>query len=207
MALKLKIISGSATLSADGLTFTNASSLTVTTDQVIKTPQYYFEMTFDNGNYKHLSFDVFSDGSNRYTGTFGFDVDHIAKTITYYLDGSLWRTVPYTANTIPQIKFYINESGANTANLGDTPYKYTSPKGFKKPDTTRERTMIEYKDKVYSIKGNQLIEFSGSLSIPYVEYGMPSETNLNVILSSKEYFLQGTTTVQLTEKPLSLMLR
>ncbi|MFA1738101.1 hypothetical protein [Lysinibacillus fusiformis] len=67
-------------------------------------------MTFLESNYKHLSFDVFSDGSTRSTGIFGFDVDHLTKTIDYYYNGTLWKTVTYTADTIPQLKFNINDS-------------------------------------------------------------------------------------------------
>lgn len=58
-----------------------------------------------------------------------------------------------------------------------------------------------YDRKVYSIKLNELIEISNTTDIPFIEYGMAAEQNLNITLSTKR---EGITKVQLTQKPLKI---
>lgn len=151
----------------------------------------------------------FSAGDTTSGHTIGLAIDVDNKLMTVYKDGVSLGVMNFS-HLIGPYTFYAvaYRSTKGIARFKSSELMYPVPEGYKAFATVKEeKTLLRFSNNLYALNLNELLEIYNASIDNFVKYGASLEQNLNAMLSKKSYVLQDITEAQLTQKPLSLIIR
>lgn len=151
----------------------------------------------------------FSAADTTSSHTIGLAIDVDNKIMTVYKDGISLGTMNFS-HLIGPYTFYVvaYKSSKAIARFKSNEFVYPIPNGYESfADDKKEKVLLRFNNKLYALNSNEFIEIDHASIDNLKKYGTALEQSFNSIFLNKSYVLQDIIETQLTQKPLSLIIR